>query len=146
VAGLAVAALALATAALGRGGGDAAPLAPDPTLVTVRTEGGLCPPGGDCSEMWTITADLAREKGGRLETRLDEAERRVLTAAIEQLDYEQIAKHPFVGMCPTATDVPERIYLFRGLEQELASCTYDLERVEAVRLVNVLIDRAWGLG
>ena len=140
--GLAVAALALATAALGRSGDDAPPLRTDEPLATVTFRGGLCPPGA-CTQEWTITTEAARDDSGKLVRPLDEHEREELMAAIEKLDYAQIVNHPFDGLCSVAYDYPERIYRFRGLEQKLATCTFDLEGVEAVRLVNALIDSTY---
>ena len=46
---------------------------------------------------------------------------------------------PFRGTCPTASDGIESIYRFRGFAPTLASCTYDLRGMQAVRLTERLL-------
>jgi hypothetical protein len=76
---------------------------------------------------------------GRLPRRLKPSERVALLRAIGKLEMASIRAHPFTGTCPIAYDGTESIYRFRGFSQPLASCTYDLRGVPAVRLTERLL-------
>ena len=70
---------------------------------------------------------------------LKASDRIALLCAIGTLDAKYLRAHPFAGTCPTAYDGSESIYHFRGVPRALASCTYDLRGVAAVRLVERLL-------
>jgi hypothetical protein len=76
---------------------------------------------------------------GKISRRLTSRERLALLRAIRSLDPAYLRSHPFQGTCPTAYDGSESIYRFRGFALPLASCTFDLRRVKAVRLVERLL-------
>ncbi len=59
--------------------------------------------------------------------------------AVAALNRPYLRAHPFRGTCPTASDGIESIYRFRGFAPILASCTYDLHGVQAVRLTERLL-------
>jgi hypothetical protein len=67
------------------------------------------------------------------------SERVGLLRAIGKLDVNYLRAHPFAGTCPTAYDGSESIFRFRGFSRPLASCTYDLRGVEAIRLTELLL-------
>jgi hypothetical protein len=129
---LAVALLAVAAA-------TAQAAAPKP-LVTVVRHGGLCVTGSECRSTLRID-DTTVSGAGFRPRRLSAAERSALLAAIAKLDLRYLKAHPFRGTCPVAYDGSEAIYRFRGFPGALPSCTYDLRRVEAVRLVETLLAR-----
>ena len=130
---LATGLVAFAAAGQATGGGAA----PTP-LVTIVRHGGLCVSGRECQSVFRI-GDAAITANGYVLRRLAASERRALLRAIAALDLAAIRKHPFRGTCPVAYDGQESIYRFRGFSTPLASCTFDLERVPAVRLAARLI-------
>jgi hypothetical protein len=71
--------------------------------------------------------------------RLKPGERLALLRAIKALDPAYLRAHPFKGTCPIAYDGSESIYRIRGFVPPLASCTYDLRGVTAVRLAERLL-------
>jgi hypothetical protein len=108
-----------------------------PIVVVVR-HGGLCVTGRECrSELRIDDATVSGE--GYRSRPLAASERAALLRAIGKLDLRSIRAHPFTGTCPTAYDGSESIYRFRRFPRALPSCTYDLRRVEAVRLVEKLL-------
>jgi hypothetical protein len=115
---------------------QASPAAPKP-IVTVVVHGGLCLTG-ECREVFRIT-DARISGTGHVARSLTTAERRVLLRSIRRLDPAYLRAHPFKGMCPTAYDGTESIYRFRGFSRQLASCTYDLRAVEAVKVTDRLL-------
>jgi hypothetical protein len=130
---VAVGLLTLAVPASGAGRGVSRP-----PLVTIVRQGGLCAPGQACRFVFRI-GDAMITAPGYVSRRLAPAERRALLRAIAALDLAAIRKHPFHGTCPIAYDGQESVYRFRGFSTPLASCTFDLERVPAVRLAERLI-------
>jgi hypothetical protein len=108
-----------------------------PIVVVVR-HGGLCVTGRECRSELRI--DDATVSGDGYRPRpLAPGDRVALLRAIGKLDLRSIRAHPFTGTCPTAYDGSESIYRFRRFPRALPSCTYDLRRVEAVRLVEKLL-------
>jgi len=107
-------------------------------LVVVMRQGGLCMSGSVCRSTVTFT-DSRISGAGYRPRRLAPAERRALVRAIGRLDRDYLRRHPFKGTCPIAYDGSEAIYRFRGFGLALPSCTYDMRRVEAVKLVERLI-------
>ena len=107
-------------------------------IVTVVRHGGLCISGSECRS--TLRIDDATISGdGYRPRRLSPAERTALLAAIGKLDLRSLKAHPFRGTCPVAYDGSEAIYRFRGFPRAVASCKFDLTRVEAVRIVERLL-------
>jgi hypothetical protein len=111
--------------------------APKP-LVAVVSHGGLCISGAECRTVFRITDTRISAVGFR-PRRLAPAERRALLRAIRALDLPAVRARPFRGTCPIAYDGTESIYRFRSVPQQLASCTYDLRTVQAVRLTDRLL-------
>ena len=107
-------------------------------IVSVLRHGGLCAPGNECRSTLRISATTI-SGDGYAPRRLNDGDRVALLRAITTLDLKDIRAHPFHGTCPTAYDGTESIYRFRGFPSALASCTYDLRRVEAVRIVERLL-------
>jgi hypothetical protein len=107
-------------------------------IVTVARHGGLCVSGSECRTVLRIT-DTRISGPGYVPRRLKAAERSALLRSIRLLDLAAIRAHPFVGTCPIAYDGQESTYRFRGFAPALASCTYDLRRVQAVRLTERLL-------
>jgi hypothetical protein len=107
-------------------------------IVSVIRHGGLCVTGRECCSTLRID-DTTISGGGYAPRRLKAAERVALLHAIRALDATYLRDHPFAGTCPTAYDGSESIYRFRGFSRSLASCTYDLRGVEAVRLAERLL-------
>jgi hypothetical protein len=130
---LAAGLLALAVSGSGAGKGLASP-----PLVTVVRHGGLCVSRRECRFVFRI-GDSMITAPGYVPRRLTSSERRALVRAIAALDLAAIRQHPFHGTCPIADDGQESVYRFRGFSTPLASCTFDLERVPAVRLAARLI-------
>jgi len=107
-------------------------------IVTVIRHGGLCVSGTECRFVLRVT-DTSVMADGYVTRRLSRLERATLLRAIDRLDLAMLRRHPFKGTCPTAYDGTESIYRFRGFAYPLAACTYDLQRVPAVRLVEALL-------
>jgi hypothetical protein len=108
-------------------------------IVSVTRHGGLCATDGmECRSALRID-DAAISGDGYRARRLRPDERLALLRAITRLDLRSLRAHPFAGTCPTAWDGTESIYRFRGFPHTLASCTYDLRGVEAVRLAERLL-------
>jgi len=107
-----------------------------PIAVVVRS-GGLCPSGRQCRSVARIT-DTAITADGYVPRPLRRATRAELLDAIDRLDVAELRAHPFKGTCPTAYDGVESVYSFRGFHHRIASCTYDLRRVRAVRIAERL--------
>jgi hypothetical protein len=135
---IAIACLALAVLAGAWGAAIASVDRTPPALVTVVRHGGHCVSGTECRTVYRIT-DTRISAAGFLPRRLAPAERRTLLRAMRALDLAAIRSRPFTGTCPVAYDGQESIYRFRGVSQPLASCTYDLRGVSAVRLTNRLL-------
>jgi hypothetical protein len=132
--GLLIAVLTVPSSGAGANVGTAA-LQP---LVTVVRHGGLCVAGSECR--WTLRINDASITGdGFRPRRLRPVERTALLRAIRALDPAYVRAHPFRGTCPIAYDGTESIYRFRGFKQPLASCRYDLRRVEAVQRTERLL-------
>ena len=97
------------------------------TLLTIRTEGGMCVNGGCWSET-QIKADgaftAADNTGAQTSGTLDAAHVAALTQQIAATDFEQIKSQPFTGTCPRAFDGQEHIYTFQTVSgpQTIASC------------------------
>ncbi len=94
--------------------------------------------GRECRSVLRID-DVTISGDGYVSRRLEPGERLALLRAIDKLDLAYLRTHPFEGMCPTAYDGSESIYRFSGFATLLPACTYDLRRVEAVRLVEKLL-------
>ena len=118
--------------------GGAAP----PPIVTVVRHGGLCPnPAGggiECRQVLRIT-DATISAPAHVSRRLTRRERAELLRAIAHISSAYLRAHPFRGTCPIAYDGPESIYDFRGFGEPLASCTYDLRSLQAVRVTERLV-------
>jgi hypothetical protein len=107
-------------------------------IVSVTRHGGLCVTGSECRATLQI-GDTTISGDGYRPRRLETRERSALLRAIHALDAQYLRAHPFAGTCPTAYDGSESIYRFRGFPRALASCTYDLRGVQAVRLTERLL-------
>ena len=107
-------------------------------IASVTRHGGLCATGRECRSTLRID-DTTISGDGYASRRLKASERSALLRAIGMLDTRYFRAHPFAGTCPTAYDGSESIYRFRGFSRPLASCTYDLRGVEAVRLAERLL-------
>jgi hypothetical protein len=118
-------------------GSVGAAAAPAP-IVSLTRHGGLCVTGSECRSTLRIS-DTTISGDGYVARRLKVSERVALLRAIGRLDANYIRAHPFAGTCPTAYDGSESIYRFRGFPRPLASCTFDLHGVEAVRLTERLL-------
>ena len=110
---------------------------PAEPIVTVVRHGGLCLAGTECRSVLRIGSTISGD--GYLPRRLGPRERAALLNAIGKLDIRYLRAHPFTGTCPIAYDGVESVYRFRDFRRPLASCTYDLRGVEAVRLVERLL-------
>lgn len=97
------------------------------TLLTVRTQGGMCPNNG-CSSEKQIKADGSYQvldgTGAQKDGMLDPAEVAKLTELIAAADFDEIKSRPFTGTCPIIFDGVELIYTFQTLSGpvEIASC------------------------
>ena len=112
-----------------------------PPIVTVVRHGGLCltPAGGmECRQVLRIT-DTTISSRGYVIRRVTRRERAELLRAIARIRPAYLRAHPFRGTCPVAYDGQESIYRFRGFRQPLASCAYDLEGLQAVRVTERLL-------
>jgi hypothetical protein len=109
-------------------------------IAVVVRHGGLCPSGTECRAELRIS-DTTISSAGYVTQRLRPGERAALLQAVRALDLPSLRAHPFTGTCPTAYDGDASIYRFRGLPEPLASCTYDLRGVRAVRLTERLLAR-----
>jgi hypothetical protein len=107
-------------------------------IVTITRHGGLCVSGGACRSVARI-GDRTISWDGYVPRRLAPGERAALLRAIATLDLRALRAHPFRGTCPIAYDGFESVYRFRGFARPLPACTYDLRKVEAVRLVERLL-------
>jgi hypothetical protein len=107
-------------------------------IVSVTRHGGLCVSGSECRSTLRID-DRTISGDGYASRRLKPSERAALLRAVRTLDARYLRAHPFAGTCPIAYDGNESIYRFRGFPRALASCTYDLRGVEAVRLAERLL-------
>ena len=107
-------------------------------IVSVTRHGGLCVTGSECRSTLRIS-DRTISGDGYVSRRLRASDRAALLRAISTLDAGYLRAHPFAGTCPTAYDGSETIYRFRGFPRALASCTYDLRGVTAVRLAERLL-------
>jgi len=132
-----VAALLLAASLGSLAAAPSAQAPPAEPIVTVIRHGGLCLAGTECRSVLRIGNTISGD--GYLPRRLGQRERAVLLRAIRKLDMRYLRAHPFKGTCPIAYDGVESIYRLRGFPRPLASCTYDLRGVEAVRLVERLL-------
>lgn len=130
--------LAATAGTLGTGAAGAGTAAAPRPIVTVVRHGGLCISGSECRSVLRIT-DTTISGAGYLPRRLRAGERSALLRSIRLLDLATIRAHSFVGTCPIAFDGQESIYRFRGFAPALASCKYDLRRVQAVRLTERLL-------
>ena len=135
---VAAALLAGSSGVLGAGSAAASAHATVRPIVTVVRHGGLCLSGTECRTLLRIT-DRTISAAGFVPRRLQPSERTALLCSIRTLDFGSIRAHPFEGTCPIAYDGTESIYRFRGFSRPLASCTYDLRRVQAVRLTERLL-------
>src|SRR3954454_1141638 len=126
--------LAAALAAVAATAGTAA----SKPIVTVTRHGGLCITGSECRSTLRISDTTISGEGFR-PRRLAPADRAALLAAIGKLSLRSLKAHPFEGTCPIAYDGSEAIYRFRGFPRAVASCRYDLTRVQAVRIVERLL-------
>lgn len=134
VAALLAASIGAAFAA--RSASAAADRAPRP-IVTVTWNGGFwC---GGCRPLVVRISDTRISGRKVVPRRLEPGERLALLRAIRTLDLAYLRAHPFKGTCPVALDGIEKTYRFRGFPHPLATCTYDLRGVKAVRLVERLM-------
>ena len=135
------AAYALSATLLGTANGGVAHAGADVArkpIVTVVRHGGLCVTGRECRAVFRVT-DRTISGPGMLPRRIKSGERSALLRAIRTLDLASLRAHPFTGTCPTAYDGMESIYRFRGFSQPVASCTYDVRNVSAVRMTERLL-------
>jgi hypothetical protein len=130
-------ALGAATGLVGAGSAAAGADAAAP-IVTVVRHGGLCITRTECRQVLRITNSTI-SADGFVPRRLRRSDRASLLRAIRALRPAVIRAYPFTGTCPVAYDGTESIYRFRGFPLELASCTYDLGNVRAVRLTERLL-------
>lgn len=107
-------------------------------IVTVVRQGGLCASRTACRSTFRISDAIITGDGFR-PRRITPNERQALLHALAGLDPGYLRAHPFRGTCPTAYDGTESIYRFRGFDRALASCTFDLRGVSAVRLAERLL-------
>ena len=127
-----------AGAASQAGGSHAASGAPQP-IVTVVRRGGLPAPGGQRADRHFRISDTTISGDGYRPRPLKPTELLALRRAVAALNRPYLRAHPFKGICPTASDGIESVYRFRGFEPTLASCTYDLRGVQAVRVTERML-------
>jgi hypothetical protein len=113
-------------------------LQPATPIVSVIRQGGLCVTRNECRSTLRID-DTTISGDAYVPRRLKASERVALLRAIGRLEAKYLRAHPFAGTCPTAYDGSESIYRFRGFPRTLASCTFDLRGVEAVRVAERLL-------
>ena len=123
---------------LGTASAGASPFAAAKPIVTVVRHGGLCVTGTECRSVLRI-GDTTISGDGYVSRRLKLSDRVALLRAIKTLDLGYLRAHPFKGTCPVAYDGQESTYRFDGFARPLASCTYDLRGVQAVRLTERLL-------
>lgn len=123
--------------------------APDASrpLMTVTIQGGRCIYGG-CLLVFNVTSDgtltYARGDGVTGAAQLEDAELATLTEAIAAADFEALRDTPFTGMCPTAYDGQQVIYIFytSAGEEVIDSCEHAIERDDLLfHLVDELLNR-----
>lgn len=97
------------------------------TVLTIRTNGGLCTYGPCWSEK-QIRPDGSYHAedgtGAKKDGTLDEAQVMELTQLIAAANFEEIRSHSFVGTCPIAFDGQEFVYTFQTMSgpETIASC------------------------
>lgn len=103
------------------------------TILTIRTNGGLCR-SGTCWSEKQIRADgtdhAADGTGAQKNGTLDPAQVAELTQLIAVANFDEIRAQPFTGTCPIAYDGQELIYTFQTLSgpQTIASCTVGIDK------------------
>ena len=102
-------------------------IAANATVLTIRTQGGLCRYGPCWSEK-QIRADGSYHAtdgtGAQKDGALGQDAAIELTQQIAAADFTAIRAQPFTGTCPTAADGQEVIYTFETLSgsETIASC------------------------
>ncbi|MEA2518951.1 MAG: hypothetical protein QOF49_1031 [Chloroflexota bacterium] len=95
-------------------------------IVSIETRGGHCTTGS-CNRLMNIEADgklheviPKDEELGTIPGPLLEA----LRVEVEQANYRLLQSRPFTGLCPTASDGQETVYVFHATagDEEIASC------------------------
>jgi hypothetical protein len=128
---------------------SAQPAPDDPTLVRVVDHGGLCTGGQECStETVVLTSDTAiRQSAGAVAVSYPISAEQIeqLASLIDNADFTALAASPFTGVCPTAYDGVERIYVFASVDGPvtLASCQVEIDH--AAPLI-ALVDTIVGTG
>ena len=103
------------------------------TLLTIRSDGGMCMNGGCWSEQqikvdgsFTTTDSTGTTRNGTLDvTKVAE-----LTEQIAATDFEHLKAQPFTGTCPVAFDGQEHTYTFQTMSgpQTIASCKVAIDQ------------------
>jgi hypothetical protein len=102
------------------------------TILTIRTQGGMCVNGACWSEKY-INADgsftATDGTGAQTHGTLDAAKVAELAQQIAATDFAQLKAQPFTGTCPIAYDGQEYIYTFSTLSgpQTIASCAVAID-------------------
>jgi hypothetical protein len=110
-------------------------------LVAVSYTGGLCVTGAPCESTTKIMPNGDVISNGELAHNISAAEAQALLSNIARADYGSMRQKPFPGTCPIAYDGQEKIYKFyvAGREEVLPSCTYDIESLPLIKLVDAAL-------
>lgn len=99
------------------------------TLIIVERSGGLCPDGRVCEDRITIygNGEMTRSRTGETAA-ISSDEVRGLSSAITKKNIEELKRKKFSGLCPTAYDGMETVYIFvvEGKEERISSCEYEI--------------------
>jgi hypothetical protein len=113
--------------------------AASPPIVTVVRDGGFCPDAWiECRPVFRIS-DTTISSPGYVTRKLTRSDRAKLLHAIARISPAYLRAHPFRGTCPVAYDGAQSIYRFRGFRTPLATCDYELEGLQAVRVTERLL-------
>jgi hypothetical protein len=126
---------------------SAQPATDDPTLVRVVDHGGLCTGGQECSAETVVLAGGAavRQSAGAAAVSYPINAEQIgqLASLIASADFTTLAGPPFTGVCPTAYDGSERIYVFASADGlvTLAGCQVEIDHAAPlIALVDTIVD------
>ena len=125
---------------------SAQPATDDPPLVRVVDHGGLCTGGQECSTETAVlaTGTVIRQSAGDADVSYPISAEQIeqLASLIGSADFTALAAPPFTGVCPTAYDGAERIYVFASADGPvtLAGCQVEIDHAAPlIELVDTIV-------
>jgi len=126
---------------------SAQPATDDPPVVRVVDHGGLCTGSQECSTETVVLASgtAVRQSAGAVAVSYPISAEQIdqLASLIASADFTALATPPFTGVCPTAYDGTERIYVFASPDGPitLAGCQVEIDHAAPlIALVDTIID------